>query len=195
VHSDGTSLLFSLSFSITRCVRCASIRPAIKRYISSLAIDFRAPSPSLLLRSLRARRNPLRQLTFRLPPHDADLLASRRRRLTRFALGPLRAKPFPTIARPARRDATHFRRPMGAISLSLVALDPTKSEVIPLGRAVTRDARREILYRLSPAIGESFRPRTGFFYIVAKNLGKNDPRSFNVRERNCGTRAKVTEKR
>jgi len=136
VHSDGTSLLFSLSFSITRCVRCASIRPAIKRYISSLAIDFRAPSPSLLLRSLRARRNPLRQLTFRLPPHDADLLASRRRRLTRFALGPLRAKPFPTIARPARRDATHFRRPMGAISLSLSSRSTRRK--VRLSRSVGR---------------------------------------------------------
>lgn len=61
-------------------VYCASIRPVIKRYgdTSLLAIDFRAPSPSLLLCSLRARRNPLRQLTFRLPSLTMGFLVSSR---------------------------------------------------------------------------------------------------------------------
>lgn len=166
-----------VSFHATRATRhCASIRPAIKRYgdTSSLAIDFRAPSPSLLLRSLHARRNPLRQLSLSssLPPSlppvpsfsparrdfSSRLVPSRRRRLTAIRISSVTRAALPPHENPPCPTRRGFRR-VGAIFLE-PRLVPTfeKVRLSCVGQPAAISRRRALprSKRLLPSDGSFF---------------------------------------
>lgn len=137
---------------------------------SSLAIDFRAPSPSLLLRSLPV--TPAHLSSF--PPHDGfSRLVGDVRRDSHFARY---ARPFPMKTRPAstRRG---FRR-WGSHISRRARSNVRKSEVILRPVGVIRVAGRDSVERVSML---SQLGNLSFFerdcYIFMKNPNPREIRS------------------